>query len=102
MFLQEKIHQQTSTDDVSTVSNFSTLTVSTHGTFGSSNMSTETGEANNAEVEANDQSPLTVNDVDEEEYQYESLNGTCEVDLDAILEQNDAAEPISGSVKNLE
>ena len=65
-------------------------------------MSTETGEDNNAEAEANGQSPLTVNDVDEEEYQYESLNGTCEVDLVAILEQNDAAEPISGSVENLE
>ena len=90
------------TDDVSTVSNFSTLTVSTHWTFGSSNMSAETGEDNNAEAEANGQSPLTVNDVDEEEYQYESLNGTCEVDLVAISEQNDAAEPISGSVENLE
>ena len=72
-------------DDGSSVSNFSTLTASTNGTFDTENL--------NRSSESEAVNP----DTDGSESDEESLNATCNIDLDAYYAESEDDEAVSGS-----
>ena len=93
---QENITANEGNNDTdSTVSNFSTLTTSTHGTFDSRNISREAGTEIKRNVfkkiGADDNSQLEGIDAD-----VQSLNGTCDMDMDKYLEGEECDETVSG------